>query len=70
MPISTPVQIELSEDERAQLERWARRHKSAQSLAMRSRMVLLAAEGLNNTAIAKRHRAVSADGPEVAGAFR
>jgi transposase len=54
MSISTPVQIELSEDERAQLERWARRHTSAQALALRSRVVLLAAEGLNNTEIAER----------------
>lgn len=54
MPISTPVQIELSEDERAQLERWARRHTSAQALALRSRVVLLAADGLNNSEIAER----------------
>jgi transposase len=54
MPISTPVQIEVSEDERAQLECWARRHSSAQALAQRSRVVLLASEGLNNTEIAAR----------------
>ena len=54
MPISTPVLIELSEDERGQLEAWARRHTSAQALALRSRVVLLAAEGLNNTEIAER----------------
>src|SRR6201987_5430713 len=54
MSISTPVQIELSEGERAQLESWARRHTSAQALALRSRGVLLAAEGLNNTEIAER----------------
>ena len=54
MPISSPVLIELSEDERAQLEGWARRHTSAQALALRSRVVLLAAEGLNNTEIAER----------------
>jgi transposase len=54
MPISTPVLIELSEDERAQLESWARRRSSAQALAQRSRVVLLAAEGLNNTEIAGR----------------
>jgi transposase len=54
MPISTPVLIELTEDERAELERWARRHTSAQALALRSRVVLLAAEGLNNTEIAER----------------
>ena len=54
MSISAPVLIELSEDERAQLESWARRHTSAQALALRSRVVLLAAEGLNNTEIARR----------------
>jgi transposase len=54
MPISTPVQIDLSEQERAQLQSWARRHTSAQALALRSRVVLLAAEGLNNTEIAER----------------
>jgi transposase len=54
MPISTAVWIELSADERAQLESWARRRNSAQALAQRSRIVLLAAEGLKNTEIAAR----------------
>jgi transposase len=54
MPISTPVLIEVSEEERAQLESWARRRSSAQALAQRCRVVLLAAEGLNNTEIAER----------------
>jgi len=54
MPIPVAVSIELSEDERAQLESWARRHTSAQALAQRSRVVLLAAEGLKNTEIARR----------------
>ncbi len=54
MSISMPVQIELSEQERAQLEAWARRRSSAQALAQRCRVVLLAAEGLNNTEIAER----------------
>src|ERR1700728_353456 len=54
MPISKPVQIELSEQERVQLESWARRRTSAQALALRSRVVLLAAEGLSNTEIAGR----------------
>ena len=54
MSISTPVLIELSEEERAALERWARRRSSAQALAQRSRVVLLAAQGLNNTQIAER----------------
>lgn len=54
MPISVAVSIELSVDERAQLESWARRRSSAQALALRSRVVLLAAEGLNNSEIAER----------------
>ncbi len=60
MPIPVAVSIELSEEERAQLVSWARRHTSAQALAQRSRIVLLAAEGLKNTEIAGRlgvHRA-------------
>jgi transposase len=54
MPIPVPRAIELSDEERAQLEGWARRRTSAQSLALRSRIVLLAGEGLNNTEIAAR----------------
>src|SRR3954452_24412078 len=54
MPIATPVRIELTGDERAQLEAWARRRTSAQALALRSRIVLLAGEGLNNTEIGER----------------
>jgi transposase len=54
MSISVAVSIELSEEERAQLESWARRRTSAQALAQRCRVVLLAAEGLNNTEIAER----------------
>jgi transposase len=44
----------LSDEERGQLEAWARRPKSAQALAQRSRIVLAAAEGLKNTEIAQR----------------
>jgi transposase len=54
MPIPVPVAVELSDAERAQLESWARRRTSAQALALRSRIVLLADEGLNNTQIAQR----------------
>src|SRR3954447_976363 len=52
MPSSVLVSVELSAAERAQLESWTRRRTSAQALAMRSRIVLLAADGLNNTEIA------------------
>ena len=44
--------IELSGEERETLERWARRPKSAQALAMRCRIVLAAAEGRYNRDIA------------------
>jgi transposase len=54
MPNPVAVAIELTDDERAQLEGWARRRTSAQALAQRSRIVLLAAEGLKNTEIAER----------------
>src|SRR5437868_11198940 len=46
--------IVLSDEERETLERWARRPKSAQALALRCRIVLAAAEGETNTAIASR----------------
>jgi transposase len=52
MPSPVPTLIELTDDERAQLEAWARRRSSAQALALRSRIVLAASEGSNNTEIA------------------
>src|SRR3712207_1839102 len=50
------ARLELSDDERAQLERWARRRTSAQALAQRSRIVLACASGETNTAVAERER--------------
>ena len=47
------VEIELSDEERDTLRRWARRHSSSQALAVRSRIILACAEGGTNTAIAK-----------------
>ncbi len=44
----------LTRDERAELERVARRPKSAQQLALRARIVLACAEGATNQAVAKR----------------
>jgi transposase len=46
--------VTLTDDEHAQLVAWSRRSKSANALAMRSRIVLAAAEGLGNTAIADK----------------
>jgi len=44
----------LSDEERATLEQWARRPKTAQRLALRSRIVLACASGLTNTQVAKQ----------------
>jgi transposase len=49
--VATP--IDLTDEERAQLEAWARRRSSAQALAQRSRIVLLAADGRKNVEIAR-----------------
>jgi transposase len=44
----------LSDDERTTLEQWARRPKTAQRLALRSRIVLACASGLTNTQVAQQ----------------
>lgn len=49
-------ELTLSEDERLKLEQWARRPKSAQRLALRSRIVLACASGLSNTQVARQLR--------------
>ena len=54
MPSPVAAAVVLTDEERAHLEAWARRPKSAQALAMRARIVLAAADGLGNTAIAAR----------------
>ena len=54
MPTPTAVAIELSDDERARLESWSRRRTTAQALALRSRIVLAAADGLSNSEIAEQ----------------
>ena len=46
------VLVELGSEERETLERWARRPKSSQALALRCRIVLAAAEGRYNKEIA------------------
>jgi transposase len=46
--------VVLSEEERATLERWARRPSSAQALALRCRIVLACAEGGHNHEVAGR----------------
>ena len=54
MPIPVAAAIELSDDERAQLEAWARRRTSAQALASVPGSCWRAAEGLKNTEIGER----------------
>ena len=44
--------LELTSDEKDQLERWVRRRKSAQGLALRSQIVLSCATGLTNKEVA------------------
>jgi transposase len=52
MPYRMPTALGLSGAERAELQGWSRRRRTAQGLALRARIVLRAAEGLSNTAIA------------------
>src|SRR5437764_11238413 len=54
MPRLAPLQ--LTDDERSQLETWVRRPKTSQRLALRARIVLAAAQGLSNTQIATEFR--------------
>ena len=54
MPSPVAASVVLDDAEREQLERWARRPKSAQALALRARIVLAAGDGLKNTEIAER----------------
>jgi transposase len=55
MPVGRPIpSLTLTSEEKQTLERWSRRHSSAQALALRCRIVLACAEGLSNTAVARR----------------
>ena len=44
----------LSDTERAELDRWVRRRKTSQSLALRARIILEAADGLSDKAVAEK----------------
>lgn len=46
--------VVLTPEEREQLQRWARRAKSAQALALRSQIVLACAEGKDNKSVAAK----------------
>ena len=57
MPIGRPQkELKLTDEERQKLEQWARRPKTAQRLALRSRIVLRCAEGFSNQAVARQLR--------------
>jgi transposase len=52
-PGRKPIEVALQDADRATLLAWTRRPKTAQALALRARIVLRAADGLNSTAIAR-----------------
>ena len=54
MPTPHAAEIVLSDDERAELEGWARRRTSAAGLALRAEIVLAAAEGGTNVELSER----------------
>jgi transposase len=54
MPTPTTVEIELTDDERVRLEASSRRRKTAQALALRSRLVFAAAAGAAHYEIAEQ----------------
>jgi hypothetical protein len=54
MPRTSPYQIVLSGQERAELETRARRYTSSYAQVVRAKIVLMAAEGLRNDEIAAR----------------
>jgi len=49
-----PTPITLREEERQELEKLVQRHKTRQQIALRARIVLAAAEGKNNSEIARQ----------------
>jgi putative transposase len=53
MPNPKPLPVTLTDAERQELERLVRRHTVGQQIALRSRIVLSAAAGKNNSRIAK-----------------
>ena len=53
MPGPRPPAVDLTDEERRGLEALARRHKTGQQLADRARIILRAADGLNNSEIAR-----------------
>lgn len=60
MPSPHPIQIELDNDSQKALEALTRRHSTPQQLVIRARIILLAADGKNNSQI-RRELGVSID---------
>jgi transposase len=54
MPRKSPFQIELKKEERNRLEKMARKYTSPYRDVIRAKIVLFAAEGLDNDVIAER----------------
>lgn len=54
MPSAKLPPVVLSDDERATLQDWTRRHRTSQATALRARIVLAASTGATNTAIAAK----------------
>lgn len=54
MPGPKPPEIKLTDDARQGLEKLVRRHNTPQQVALRARIVLAAADGQNNSQIAKK----------------
>ena len=53
MPGPKPPEIKLTDEERQGLEKLVRRHNTPQQIAVRGRIVLAAADGINNSQIAQ-----------------
>jgi transposase len=49
-------ELKLTVQENNQLVEWTRRHKTSQALALRARIILACAQGVNNSEVAKRCR--------------
>ena len=67
MPSPKLEPLVLSAEERQVLEGWARRRKTSQALALRSRIVLACADGGSVTAVAADLKVSAGHGPQVAG---
>ena len=53
MPIPVATEVNLSEEERTDLEQLVRRHNVGQQIALRARIILVAGAGRTNSAISR-----------------